>query len=257
MRERTAGYGQYCPISRALDLLGERWTLLVVRDLLVGTTRFNALARGLPGLSRSLLARRLRQLERAGLVDHLDGEYLLTEAGRELEPIVFGIGAWGARWTFGDPAEAELDSELLVWWMHTRLDTTGFPGRRLVFHVRFAEDRRLFWIVVEAGSPSVCLVDPGFAVDVTIHSDVATLYRVWLGRLPLKDALRAGKLRFEGPAALVARMPSVFRLSPVAGVVSAATAADGSDLHQGSPRTRGLGSGPDPSLADSLRKPAK
>lgn len=227
MGERAAGYGQYCPISRALDLLGERWTLLVVRDLLVGTTRFNELARGLPGLSRSLLARRLRQLERAGLVEHANGEYLLTRAGRELEPIVFGIGAWGARWTFGDPTEAELDAELLVWWMHTRLETSVLNGRRHVLHVRFSDDRRLFWIVVEAGSPSVCLVDPGFAVDVTVHSDVATLYRVWLGRLPLKEALRTGRVRFEGAAPLVARMPFVFRLSPVAAVVGAATPATG------------------------------
>ena len=227
MTGRKVGYGQYCPIARALDVLGERWSLLVVRDLLVGTTRFNQLARGLPGLSRSLLTTRLRQLERAGVVEKVRGEYLLTEAGRELEPIVFGLGAWGARFTFGDPAEAELDAELLVWWMHTRLDTSELPGRRLVLHLRFTDDRRLFWIVVEAGSPSVCLVDPGFSVDVTVVADVATLYAVWLGRRPLRDALRSGKLRFEGPPALVGRMPSVFRLSPIAGVVSAAAPPQG------------------------------
>lgn len=222
MIERRAGYGQYCPISRALDLLGERWTLLIVRDMLVGTTRFNELARGLPGLSRSLLTRRLRQLERAGLVERVRGQYLLTESGRELEPIVFGLGAWGARWTFGDPETAELDAELLVWRMHTRLETAGFPGRRQVFQVRFTDDRRLFWIVIEAGSPSVCMTDPGFEVDVTIRSDVATLYQVWLGRLPLRDALRSGRLGFEGPAALTRRMPSVLCLSPIAGVVKSA-----------------------------------
>ncbi|MBK9090705.1 MAG: transcriptional regulator [Holophagales bacterium] len=193
--------------------------------MLVGTTRFNELARGLPGLSRSLLTRRLRQLERAGLVERVRTEYLLTGSGRELEPIVFGIGAWGARWTFGDPETAELDAELLVWWMHTRLDTSGFPGRRKVFHVRFNDDRRRFWIVIEAGSPSVCTTDPGFEVDVTISSDVGTLYQVWLGRLPLNDALRSGRLQFAGPGALTRRMPTVLRLSPVAGAVSSARAA--------------------------------
>lgn len=216
MSERRSGYGQYCPISRALDLLGERWTLLVVRDLLVGTTRFNELARGLPGLSRSLLSLRLRQLERAGLVERVDGEYLLTEAGRELRPIVFALGEWGARWTFGEPRPAELDPALLVWWMHTRLDTTGFPGRRQVFHVRFSDDERRFWIVVEPGGPSVCDVDPGFETDVTITSDRASLYQVWLGRLPLEEAVRSGRVSFEGPVALTRRMPSVLRLSPMA-----------------------------------------
>ncbi len=222
MSERKAGYGQYCPISRALDLLGERWTLLIVRDLLVGTTRFNELARGLPGLSRSLLSLRLRQLERAGVVERVDGEYLLTGAGRELQPVVFGLAEWGARWTFGDPTPEELDAELLVWWMHARLDTSGFPGKRQVFHVRFTDDTRPFWIVVESDGPSVCHVDPGFETDVTITSDVASLYQVWLGRLPVADAVRSGRLSFTGPSALTRRMPSVLRLSPVAGAVRSA-----------------------------------
>lgn len=222
MSERKAGYGQYCPISRALDVLGERWSLLIVRDMLVGATRFNDLARGLPGLSRSLLAKRLRQLERAGVVERVRGEYLLTRSGRELEPIVFGIGAWGARWTFGDPERDELDAELLVWWIHKGLDVSGFPGKRQVFRIRFSDDRRSFWIVVESGSPSVCLTDPGYEVDVTIASDVASLYQVWLGRLSLKDAVRSGRLAFEGPGALTRRMPAALRLSPVAPVVTSA-----------------------------------
>ena len=216
MGEHGKGYGQYCPISRALDLLGERWSLLIVRDLLVGTTRFNDLARGLPGLSRSLLTKRLHQLERAGLVERVGRQYLLTDAGRELEPIVFGIGEWGARWTFGDPEPAELDAQLLVWWMHTRLDTSSLPGKRHVFQIRFTDDRRLFWIVIESGSPSVCLADPRFETDVTIVSDLASLHEVWVGRLPVKEAIRSGRLRFDGPSALVRRMPAVFQLSPVA-----------------------------------------
>jgi DNA-binding HxlR family transcriptional regulator len=227
MAKHGVGYGQYCPISRALDVLGERWSLLILRDMLVGATRFNDLARGLPGLSRSLLTKRLREFERAGLVERLDGQYLLTEAGRELEPIVFGIGEWGAKWTFGDPDPDELDAELLVWWMHTRLDTSVLPGRRHVLHVRFTDDRRRFWIVIEAGDPSVCLVDPGFDVDVTITSDVASLYQVWLGRLKVNDAIRSGRLEFSGPSALTRRMPSVLQLSPVASIVEAVTTARG------------------------------
>ena len=224
MGEHGKGYGQYCPIARALDLLGERWSLLIVRDMLVGTTRFNDLARGLPGLSRSLLVRRLHQFERAGLVERIDRQYLLTEAGRDLEPIVFGIGEWGARWTFGEPDPSELDAQLLVWWMHSRLDTSGLPGKRHVFQIRFTDDRRPFWIVIESGAPSVCLADPRFETDVTIVSDVASLHEVWLGRLPVKEAIRSGRLRFEGPSALVRRMPAVFQLSPVASLVSSAQA---------------------------------
>ncbi|MEV6061319.1 winged helix-turn-helix transcriptional regulator [Nocardia asteroides] len=215
----AAGYGQYCPISRALDVLGERWSLLILRDLFVGTTRFNDLARGLPGLSRSLLAKRLRQFERAGLIEKLGADHLLTEAGAQLEPILFGLGEWGARWTFGEPREDELDAALLVWWMHTRVDTSGFPGRRHVLHVRFTDDVRRYWIVVEGGTPSVCETDPGYPVDVTIGADVAALYEVWLGRMPLSHAQRTGRLRFTGAPALTRRMPLVLRLSPVAGYV--------------------------------------
>ncbi|MFQ6325070.1 winged helix-turn-helix transcriptional regulator [Nocardia sp. CWNU-33] len=212
----TAGYGQYCPISRALDVLGERWSLLILRDLLIGTSRFNDLARGLPGLSRSLLAKRLRQFERAGLVEKAGGNYLLTVAGQELEPILFGLGEWGARWTFGEPRQEELDPGLLVWWMHSRLDTSSFPGKRHVFAVRFRDEVRRYWIVVESGIASVCVGDPGYPVDVSITADMASLYQVWLGRMPLSRAVRTGRVEFAGPSALTRRMPPVLKLSPVA-----------------------------------------
>jgi DNA-binding HxlR family transcriptional regulator len=216
---KGVGYGQYCPISRALEVLGERWSLLIVRDMLVGTTRFNDLARGLPGLSRTLLAKRLRHFERAGIVERVDGDYLLTEAGQALEPIVFGLGDWGAQWMFGDPDPDECDAQLLVWWMHTQLDTSVLPEGRRVLQIRFTDDPQTFWVLIESGEPSVCVVDPGFEVDVTITSDVGSLLQVWLGRLPLKDALRSRRVEFSGPPALTRRMPAVFRLSPVAPIV--------------------------------------
>lgn len=224
MSTERSGYGQYCPISRALDVLGERWSLLILRDLLVGTTRFNDLSRGLPGLSRSLLSKRLRQFERAELIERDGTEYRLTEAGRELEPIVFGLGAWGAKWTFGDPVPEELDAEVLVWWMHTRIDTSPFQGRRHTLHIRFTDDRRQFWIVIEDHTPSVCTSEPGFDVDVTITSDVSSLYQVWLGRVGVAEAQRAGRLQFDGERALTRAMPTVLQLSPVAGLVAAAQA---------------------------------
>jgi DNA-binding HxlR family transcriptional regulator len=215
------GYSQYCPITRALEVLGERWSLLIVRDMLTGSTRFNDLARGLPGLSRSLLTKRLRRFEEVGLVYRSGNEYLLTEAGSSLDSIVFGLGDWGAEWLFGEPRPEELDAELLVWWMHKRLDTTAWPGERQVLHVSFSDDQRLFWIVVESGEPSVCLSDPGYEIDITIRSDVSSLYQVWVGHLGLKEALRSGQVEFVGPSALRRRMTETMRLSPIAPAVAA------------------------------------
>ncbi|MGB8858955.1 MAG: winged helix-turn-helix transcriptional regulator [Ilumatobacteraceae bacterium] len=221
-------YGQYCPISRALDVLGERWSLMILRDMILGATRFNEIARGLPGLSRTLLVKRLRQFERAHIVEHVDGEYHLTEAGRDLEPLVFSFGEWGARWIFGDPNPAELDAQLLAWWMHDRLDIDILSGvlasERQVLHLRFSDDPRWFWIVVDHGMPSVCDSDPGFEVDVTLRSDLSTLYQVWLGRIPISEALRSGRLTIDGSRAMKEALPRVLKLSQAAPLVSAAAA---------------------------------
>lgn len=220
--EAPKGYGQYCPITRAVEVLGERWSLLIVRDLITGSTRFNDLARGNPGLSRSLLSKRLRQLERAGIVEKVDDEYLLTEAGRDLEGVVMGLGAWGARWQFGDPRDEELDPELLMWWVHDRLDLSALPDRRVVLEFDFTDQRRRFWIVRDAGGPSVCSTDPGFEVDVVVRSDLPTMYRIWLGRDQLRRAVRDGAVELSGQDALVRRMTDVLQLSPVAPFVAAA-----------------------------------
>jgi len=220
------GYGQYCPITRAVEVLGERWSLLIVRDMITGSTRFNDLARGNPGLSRSLLSKRLRQLERAGIIEKLDDEYLLTDAGRDLEPVVMGLGAWGARWQFGDPRDDELDPELLMWWVHDRLDLTQMPDRRVVLEFDFVDQRRRFWIVRDGSGPSVCNTDPGFDVDVVVRAELPTMYRVWLGRQDLRYAVRKGEVELTGRDALVRRMPDVLQLSVIAPVVAAVTPAD-------------------------------
>lgn len=226
-------FGQYCPISRAVEVLGERWSVLIVRDMLCGATRFNDIARGLPGISRSLLAKRLRQLERAGIVERLDGGYQLTEAGEDLRSVVFGLGAWGARWQFGEPRETELDPELLMWWMHDRLDFSVFPDRRIVLEFEFPSQRRRIWIVNDAAGPSVCTVDPGFEVDVVARADLAALYEVWLGRRELRTALRDGAIELLGQPALVRRVPRLLLRSPVAEIVADATAAQRSAFDTG------------------------
>jgi putative sterol carrier protein len=190
--------------------------------MLVGATRFNDLARGLPGLSRTLLSKRLQQFEEAGLVDKVGTQYHLTQAGRDLEPVVFGIGEWGAKWSFDDPMVEELDSELLVWWMHTRLNTSDLPGSRQVFHFRFSDDPKLFWIVVENGIPSVCKDDPGYEVNLTLNTDVATLYKVWEARIGLRDAILSGALNVSGQRAYTSRLGDILQFSPVAPIVGAA-----------------------------------
>jgi len=221
MALHEGSYGQYCPISRALDVLGERWSLLIVRDLLCGHHRFNELARGNPRLSRSLLAKRLRQLESAGIVERLGTDYALTPAGEELRPLVFGLGEWGAKWQFGDPREHELDAELLMWWAHDRIDFAAFSARRAVLEFRFRDDSRRFWIVNDSVGPSVCTADPGFDVDLLVTTDVATMYRIWLGSLDLRDAQRQGTIELCGPPAVLRRVPDLFLLSPVAHMVVA------------------------------------
>lgn len=212
-------YGQYCPVSRALEVIGERWALLIVRDLICGTTRFNDLARGLPGLSRTLLAKRLRQLERAGVVRRDDGRYVLTAAGQELEPVVLGLGGWGATWAFEDPRPDELDPELLVWWMHARLDTSELPGSRHVLRFDFTDDPRDYWVVIDRGVPSVCTSDPGYDVDLLVRSSVADLYRVWLGRVPISSAVRYRLMELTGTREWTSRIGTILQLSPVAALV--------------------------------------
>ncbi|HEY3723812.1 MAG TPA: helix-turn-helix domain-containing protein [Acidimicrobiia bacterium] len=214
------GYGQYCPISRSAELLGDRWTLHIVRDLLTGTTRFNELIRGNPGLSRALLSRRLDQLERVGIVAHdPDGTYELTPAGQDLEPIVFGLATWGARWAFGEPEADELEPDLLLWWLHRRVDADRLPDPRYIIYVNFVDHPKRYWIVVE-DEASVCLTDPGFDVDLTLRSDRSTLYSTYLGRRTLTEAFRAGEVDLIGTRAAVRDFLHAFQPSPVAAIVA-------------------------------------
>jgi DNA-binding HxlR family transcriptional regulator len=222
-------YAQYCPIVRAVEVIGERWTLLIVREMLTGQRRFNDLIRGLPGLSRALLARRLRQLEAAGIVVKAsgpggDGGYDLTEAGRDLFPLVFGLAEWGARHAFGDPRPDELDPETLMWWFHGRIDTTEVT-RRAVVQVEVADRSRMYWLLVEPDEASVCYVDPGFEIDAVLRSDLATFYRMWEGEIELVDAVRSGAIQLTGPRWIVSGLPRWLRYSEVAPIVRAAREA--------------------------------
>ncbi len=201
-------YAQYCPIAKASEILGDRWTLLIVREMLGGASGFNELQRGLPGISRSVLTERLRSLERAEIVERRTGpkgrtlEYRLTLAGRDLEPVVQAIGEWGATWSFTDPRPEELDPDLLIVWIARHVDRQQLPADRTVIKFEFRHPAKRYWMVLEPSDVSVCLQHPGFDVDLEVIVDTATLYRVYLGRAELGDAMRARKLTVTGPRAL-------------------------------------------------------
>jgi DNA-binding HxlR family transcriptional regulator len=217
-------YHQFCPVSKAMELLDERWTMLVIRELVIGSERFNDLRRGLPRMSPTLLSRRLQQLERAGIVERtVDGKdvrYTLTEAGQELRPVVEAVGSWGVRW-IGELGDVDLDPKLLIWDMHRNIDAAAIPSGRTVVQFRFPDapsGQRDWWLVLTEQEVDVCDVDPGFDVAVSVSSSLRTLTSVWMGNLDWSDALRSGSLEVQGPEALRRAFPDWFTLSTFAGV---------------------------------------
>ena len=216
-------YNQYCPVARASEILADRWTFLIVRELILGSHRFNEIERGLPGISRSLLASRLRDLEQAGILERLPGaqpgvtEYHLADAGRELKPVVEALGAWGVRWAFGEPTLEELDAPLLIWKIHQRIERELLPERRTVVEFDFTGPRGCrVWLVLEPREVSVCVTPPRFDADLVVRADLAHFYRLWLGHIEYDAALRCGAVVVEGPPTLVKQLPRWLMWSPMA-----------------------------------------
>ena len=220
-----ASYYQFCPVSKAMELLDERWTLLVLRELLTGSEHFNDLRRGLPRMSPSLLSKRLGQLVRAGIVDKRDDDgkvrYLLTPAGQELRPIVEALGAWGTRW-IGELGEEDLDPQLLLWDMHRNIDHAATPSGRTVVQFRFPDlpaKVRDWWLVIMPGEEAdVCDTDPGYPVTVTLTATLRHMTQIWRGDLSWPESLRTGVLVVHGQAELRRAVPGWFTLSPFASV---------------------------------------
>ena len=222
-------YGTYCPVAKALEILGERWTLLLVRDLLLGARHFNDFRRSIPLITPAMLAKRLRTLEEVGVIrreivgDAGRSAYQLTEAGRELKPFVDVAGTWGQRWARSKLPRGELHPSTLMWDIHRFLKTEHFPARRTVLHVEFTDLKvmRLWWLVVQPGEVDVCLDDPGHEVDLWIACTLLTLTQVFMGDLPIASARAAGKLRLDGNGQLARDMPRWFGLMPFSHVASA------------------------------------
>ena len=218
------GYGQFCPVALAAEIFARRWTPLILRELLCGSTRFNELRRGMPQISASVLSRRLGELELAGILERREEEggarYLLTPAGEELRPAVEALGLWGRRWLPADYREQDLDPRLLVWDMHRNVHL-GEITERTVLELRFPDaaiSRRNYWLVLTPQDADVCLVHPGGDVDMRIVSGVRTLADVWMGNRSWASALRAGDLELTGPVTLRRALPRWLKLSNNAAV---------------------------------------
>lgn len=201
-------YGQYCPVSKGAELLGDRWTLLIVRELLFGPLGFNEIDRGLPGISRSVLSERLRRLQRDGIIERSDRGYSFTAAGEELRPVIEAIGEWVVRWVLQDPSPSELDPDLLMLWISRHVRREVLPDRRVVVEFRFTDlAPRFTWLVIDRNDVSVCVQHPGFDLDLVLTSTTQALYRVYMGRTTFESAARTGELSLDG-------LPSLQRAFP-------------------------------------------
>lgn len=205
-------YGQFCPIAITLELIAGRWTLLIVREMLDGSTRFNDIHRGVPLVSRSLLSTRLKELEAARLVErvhsHKTGhaEYRLTEAGLGIAEVIKAMGLWGQEWLDVAMALEEIDGGYLMWNVKKRAIYIPEMGDRKTVRFEFTDQpeygKRLHWLVYEPYDVDLCFADPGFEVDVWIETDAASFTEVWMGWSPINPALEDGRIAIDGPPEL-------------------------------------------------------
>lgn len=213
-----AGYGQFCPVAKATEIIGEKWTVLVLRELLLGTTRFNDFQRAISRMSPTLLTKRLRRLEEYGIVirKKLSGqkgyEYRLTAAGKELAPLIEVLAVWGMRWARDQLTDDELDVEFLMREVQRRLQTDQLPDGETVICLIFDElqKHKTWWILVDGEAVDLCTEDPGKDVDLYVSSSVRTLVEVWEGDLDMRTALRNGSIKANGLRHLIHTMPDWF-----------------------------------------------
>lgn len=220
-------YKQFCPVAMAAEILCTRWTVVLLRELVSGSTRFNDLRRGVPRMSPALLSQRLKDLEAADVVCRTPSptepglfEYHLTAAGRELEPLVEAFGMWGQRWVEAEPSLQHLDVSLLMWDMRRGLDPKPMPKRRSVIQFQYPElpvKQRSWWLLVVPGAEvDLCSVEPGFDVDLYVSTDLRTMTTIWMGWDTVRNALRAQRMLLTGDRKLAADMQTWLGLSPFA-----------------------------------------
>ena len=213
-------YGQFCPVSKTAQIIGEKWTLLIVRELLSGATRFNQIQRAMPRISPTVLNKRLGELQEQGVIvrcripEQRGYEYHLTECGRELAPLVLQMAEWGMRWARSTMRDEELDVGLLMENIRGRIDPAGLPGGRAVVRFKFTDlDSYVeWWIKVQNGDADLCMDDPGCEVDVYFTTDLRTLTEVWMGDLPLQQARDNGRLQIVGSTPILRNLKTWFPL---------------------------------------------
>lgn len=215
-------YGQFCPVAKATELLGERWMLLVVRELFLGSHRYSEFQRGLSRISPTLLTKRLKQLEQAGIVVRKSGRgrsgqgYFLTPAGMELKPLIEHLAVWGMRWARGQLRDEELDVEFLMWDIQRRLQIEKLPEGETTLCFVFTDIERhgSWWLVVRDAKVDLCTENPGLDVDLYVQSTLRTLVEVWEGDLALKTAMHDERIRAQGDRQLAKSMPTWLGINP-------------------------------------------
>lgn len=219
------GYGQYCPIARGAEIFAERWTPIIIRNLLVGCETFGQILAGAPGVPRSVLSQRLRSLEQTGVVDRRRVDrrttYRLTAAGEELAEVCHALGVWGARWL--ETAPGDLDAHLALWFWSRLVDRERLPRHRVVVRFDLTDGSRpgRFWVVLDRTGNEVCVKPPGPDDDLVITTDTRSLIAWHSGRISLSEVRRSGQMRVDGPPELVRAFPRWGGLSPFAHVAPA------------------------------------
>jgi DNA-binding HxlR family transcriptional regulator len=213
-------YSQFCPVSKTAEVLGEKWTLLIVRELVLGATRFCQIQRAIPRISPTVLNKRLAELQAQGVIvrkripEQRGFEYQLTESGRELYPVILQMAQWGMRWARSTMSDDELDVELLMADIQRRIDPSKLPGGRTVLKFTYTDLDNFaeWWVKISDRNVELCLDDPGDEVDVYFTTNLRTMTEVWMGDLSLKKAQADGRLKIVGPSTLLRNINSWFPL---------------------------------------------
>ena len=224
-QQELGSYGQFCPVAMAAEVVCSRWTALIVREMLCGSTRFNDLRRGVPLMSPTLLSKRLKELEHAGVIAAVPtaqagvSDYRLTEAGEDLRPVVMALGIWGQRWVESSLSLKNLDPSLLMWDMRRSLDPTPLPPRRSTINFIYPEvppAKRSWWLVIDEGKVDLCSTNPGFEVDLYVRSSLRSMTSVWMGLSTVQSEIEAGQIELIGDKSLAQSIQQWLGLSPFA-----------------------------------------
>ena len=217
-------YGQFCPVAMAAEIFCSRWTALVLRELLTGSTRFNDLRRGVPRMSPALLSKRLKELQTAGIIvaspnDSGVVEYRLSPAGEDLRSVIMGLGFWGQRWVESDISLKNLDPSLLMWDMRRHLVPEPLPPGRCTIQFQYPElpnPKKNWWLVIQSGQVDLCGFDPGYDIDLLVRSPLKVMTAIWMGIVAIRREVEAGSVELEGDPSIAGAMQKWMGLSPFA-----------------------------------------